>query len=156
MVTKYGMSKRLGNFVLPDNDEVFLGLDYAHAKEHSESVSSAIDEEVKSILDEAYSKTLDVLQENRVLLDQLAAVLMEKEKIEGREFEEIYKAYAANYVDAPGDSDDPFINELGDAAAPRATDGSAVEKTAGFESESEPESIEPSADRSSADPENRP
>lgn len=114
MVTKYGMSKRLGNFVLPDNDEVFLGLDYAHAKEHSESVSSAIDEEVKSILDEAYSKTLSVLQENRDLLDKLAAVLMEKEKIEGREFEEIYKAYAANYVDAPGDSEEPYINELGE------------------------------------------
>ena len=114
MVTKYGMSKRLGNFVLPDNDEVFLGLDYAHAKEHSESVSSAIDEEVKSILDEAYSKTLSVLQENRDLLDKLAAVLMEKEKIEGREFEELYKAYAANYVDAPGDSEEPYINELGE------------------------------------------
>ena len=57
MVTNYGMSERLGNFVVDKEQEVFLGRDYTHMQQHSESLSAVIDEEVKRILDEAYENT---------------------------------------------------------------------------------------------------
>ncbi|MGI6617395.1 MAG: ATP-dependent zinc metalloprotease FtsH [Saccharofermentanales bacterium] len=94
MVTKYGMSERLGNFVSTDDKEIFVGRDYGHVQNHSDAMQSAIDEEVSMILEKAYKETLDVLNDNRTLLDQLANVLLEKEKIEGDDFEEIYQQYA--------------------------------------------------------------
>lgn len=139
MITKYGMSERLGNFVLPDDGEVFLGLDYAHAKTHSETVSAAIDEEVKRILDDAYQATLEILHEDGLLLQKLAERLLEKEKIEGPEFEEIYKAYAVDYRPAPGE-DDTFIAELGEEDA---------EPVSG--SEPSPEAEEGEADHTGSD-----
>lgn len=114
MVTKYGMSKRLGHFVTQDNDEVFLGLDYAHTQTHSETIAAAIDHEVQQILDEAYQKTISILTENRLLLDKVAEKLLELEKIEGSEFEELYRSYAANYKPLPEESQNAsYISELG-------------------------------------------
>ena len=71
MVTKYGMSERLGNVIIGDDDEVFLGRDYGHTRSHSESLQSVIDEEVARILEESYNKTIALLEKNRVLLDEL-------------------------------------------------------------------------------------
>lgn len=94
MVTKYGMSERLGNFVRTDEEEIFVGRDYGHVQNHSDALQSAIDEEVSLILEKAYQETLNVLKGNRTLLDQLANILLEREKIEGDVFEEIYQQYA--------------------------------------------------------------
>lgn len=103
MVTHYGMSERLGNFVIDKDQEVFLGRDYSHMQQHSESLSAAIDEEVKKILDEAYEQTLAILRENHVLLEALAARLLDVEKIESVEFEALYREFAANYEELPND-----------------------------------------------------
>jgi len=62
MVTKYGMSKRLGNVIVSDSDEVFLGRDYGHTQSHSESLQSIIDEEVARILEESYDNTIAILE----------------------------------------------------------------------------------------------
>jgi cell division protease FtsH len=105
MVTHYGMSERLGNFVVDKDQEVFLGRDYSHMQQHSESLSAAIDEEVKKILDEAYEQTLAILRENHVLLEALAARLLDVEKIESVEFEALYREFAANYEELPNDDD---------------------------------------------------
>ncbi len=103
MVTKYGMSSRLGNIVTDDQDEVFIGRDFGHVLGHSDVLQATIDEEVARILDEAYEETKRVLTENRALLEALAQVLLEKEKIESAEFESLYLTYAVNPKPVPGE-----------------------------------------------------
>ena len=91
MVTKYGMSDRLGTITFgSDQDEVFLGRDLAHAKEYSEETAAIIDEEVKKLVDEGYKKATDILSEHVDKLHAVAKVLLEKEKIDGDEFDRIF------------------------------------------------------------------
>ena len=92
MVTKYGMSERIGTITLGSNqEEVFLGRDIAQSREYSEETAGLIDEEVKSIIDFAYRKAAEILQENMDKLTAVANVLLEKEKIDGEEFDNIFK-----------------------------------------------------------------
>jgi cell division protease FtsH len=91
MVTKYGMSERVGTITLGQNqEEVFLGRDFAQAKEYSEETAGIIDEEVKSIIDAAYKKAETILREHIDKLHSVAGVLLEKEKIDGDEFDRIF------------------------------------------------------------------
>lgn len=91
MVTKYGMSERVGTITLGQNqEEVFLGRDFAQSKEYSEETAGVIDEEVKSIIDFAYKKAETILRENIDKLHKVASVLLEKEKIDGEEFDTIF------------------------------------------------------------------
>ncbi len=91
MVTKYGMSERVGTITLGQNqEEVFLGRDFAQAKEYSEETAGIIDEEVKSIIDAAYKKAETILREHIDKLHSVAGVLLEKEKIDGNEFDRIF------------------------------------------------------------------
>lgn len=91
MVTKFGMSEKLGNLVFGDeNHEVFLGRDFAHTRNYSEEIAAEIDKEVKNIIDNAYEKVQNILKENLNKLHVVAAALLKKEKIEGPEFEEIF------------------------------------------------------------------
>ena len=91
MVTKYGMSERVGTITLGQNqEEVFLGRDFAQAKEYSEETAGVIDEEVKGIIDAAYKKAESILREHIDKLHSVAGVLLEKEKIDGDEFDAIF------------------------------------------------------------------
>ncbi len=91
MVTKYGMSERIGTITLGQNqEEVFLGRDFAQSKEYSEETAAIIDEEVKSIIDGAYKAATEILSSNVDKLHAVAGVLLEKEKITGDEFEAIF------------------------------------------------------------------
>ena len=91
MVTKYGMSDRIGTLTLgSDQDQVFLGRDLAHAKTYSEETASVIDEEIKKIVDTAYAKARQILTEHIDKLHAVAGILLEKEKIEADEFERIF------------------------------------------------------------------
>ena len=91
MVTKYGMSERLGTITFgADQEEVFLGRDLAHAKEYSEETAAIIDEEVKKIVDAGYEKAISILSEHVDKLHAVAKVLLEKEKIDGDEFDKIF------------------------------------------------------------------
>ena len=93
MVTKYGMSERIGTIMLGQNqEEVFLGRDFAQSKEYSEETAGIIDEEVKSIVDLAYQKAEGILKEHIDKLHAVAGVLLEKEKIDGEEFDEIFNS----------------------------------------------------------------
>ena len=90
MVTKYGMSEKLGAIMYGNGqEEVFLGRDITQGRNFSEETSSVIDQEVKRIIDTAYKKTIDILNENMEKLHKVAAVLMDKEKITGEEFDSI-------------------------------------------------------------------
>ena len=90
MITKYGMSAKLGNMVFGSDEEVFIGRDYGHVQNYSEHVAAIIDEEVQAIIDESYTKVKEILNEKIKILHALAGRLLEKEKIEGPEFESIY------------------------------------------------------------------
>ena len=90
MVTKYGMSEKLGAITFGSgNEEVFLGRDFTTQKNFSEETSGLIDEEVKRIIDTAYRRTEDILNQNMEKLHAVANVLLEKEKIDGEEFNNI-------------------------------------------------------------------
>ncbi|MCI9177852.1 MAG: ATP-dependent zinc metalloprotease FtsH [Clostridia bacterium] len=92
MVTKYGMSEKVGTITLGSSqEEVFLGRDFATQKEYSEETAAMIDEEVKSIIDFAYRKAAEILQANMDKLTAVATVLLEKEKIDGEEFDNIFE-----------------------------------------------------------------
>ena len=92
MINKYGMSDKLSNLIFGDeNDEVFLGKSYGHTRNYSEEVSATIDAEVKVIIDNAYERVIALVTENRDRLEDVAKALMEKERIEADEFEDIYK-----------------------------------------------------------------
>ncbi len=90
MITKYGMSERLGNMVFGGEEEVFIGRDYGHVQNYSEHVAAIIDEEVQTIINESYEKVKAILKDKITVLHALAGRLLEKEKIEGPEFEEIF------------------------------------------------------------------
>ena len=93
MVTKYGMSDRVGTITLGQNqEEVFLGRDFAQAKEYSEETANLIDEEVKGIIDAAYKKAESILRDHIDKLHRVAGVLLEKEKIDGEEFDQIFNS----------------------------------------------------------------
>ena len=92
MVTKYGMSDRVGAITFGGGQgEVFLGRDFAQTKDYSEETASVIDEEVKKIVDRAYTKARDILSAHEDKLHAVAGVLLEKEKIEGPEFDKIFE-----------------------------------------------------------------
>ena len=91
MVTKYGMSDRIGAMMLGSSqEEVFLGRDFAQGKEYSEETASLVDTETKRIIDKAYEQAIDILKTHIDKLHAVAKVLLEKEKIEGEEFDEIF------------------------------------------------------------------
>ena len=92
MVTRYGMSENIGLICYKDDDdEVFIGRDLAHAHSYSEGIASAIDVEVKRIIDESYEKAKTIIAEHRDVLDRCAALLLEKEKITREEFEALFE-----------------------------------------------------------------
>ena len=92
MVTKYGMSETVGTIMLGSTgEEVFLGRDLAQSKEYSEETASIIDKETKRIIDTAYTKAAEILKDNIEKLHKVAGILLEKEKIDGEEFAEIFE-----------------------------------------------------------------
>lgn len=104
MVTKYGMSERLGARTFGDqNNEVFIGLDYGHTVDYSQETAAVIDEEIHKIIDECYKRCTDILNSHRESLTKVAELLLEKEKIEGEEFDALFAADSK-------DSENPIEN----------------------------------------------
>lgn len=92
MVAKYGMSDTLGPICFAaSNDEVFLGKDYGHAKNYSETIATAIDREVEMLINNAYQRTEEILTAHRDKLDELSAYLVKHEKIKGEDFQLLMK-----------------------------------------------------------------
>ena len=92
MVTKYGMSEALGTITFGSGqEEVFLGRDFTQTRNFSEETAAKIDIEVKSIIDRAYAIAREILSNNMDKLHAVAGVLLEKEKISGEEFAQIFE-----------------------------------------------------------------
>ncbi|HKM20447.1 MAG TPA: ATP-dependent zinc metalloprotease FtsH [Lachnospiraceae bacterium] len=91
MVTKYGMSDKIGIINYDsDDDEVFIGRDLAHTRSYSEATASEIDKEVKRIIDDCYKQAEKLVKEHEDVLHKCANLLLEKEKITREEFEELF------------------------------------------------------------------
>ena len=92
MVTKYGMSSRMGLISYDnDSDEVFIGANYEKMRSYSERTADEIDAEVKAIVDNCYQEARKIIMEHRQVLDDSAALLLEKEKITREEFEALFE-----------------------------------------------------------------
>ena len=120
MVTKYGMSKALGNMIMDTgSEEIFLGRDYGHTRTASEELSSTVDREVRRIIDEAYEKAKAILNENNDKLELLAKTLLEKERIEKEEFDIL--------MDGKPDEDDVKAESTADNTAETAAEAAPAE-----------------------------
>lgn len=104
MVTQYGMSERLGPMTYgTDEDEVFIGRDLARSRNYSEEIAAAIDQEMRRIVDKAYSQAEKLLSENIDKLHKVAEALLEKETLDAKEFEELF---------AEEDKKDNYVEEV--------------------------------------------
>ena len=101
MVTKYGMSERLGNLAYgKSEDHVFMGRDFGHQRDYSEEIAAAIDEEVQRIVTEQYELAKTLLEENRDMLDTISHKLLEIETLDEKEFVELMEQVKNSRRDA--------------------------------------------------------
>jgi cell division protease FtsH len=92
MVTQFGMSEKVGPLAVGDKEqEIFLGREFAQRREISERTAQLVDDEVKRLVDEAYSRATDILAANRPLLDAIAAALLERETIDRDDLDRLVK-----------------------------------------------------------------
>ncbi len=95
MVTKYGMSEKLGLVVYGnDQNEVFLGRDFSSTPNYSDKIAAMIDEEIEAIVMSQYERALEILKGNMDKLNQVARILFTEEKISGDDFRAIMEAKA--------------------------------------------------------------
>jgi cell division protease FtsH len=135
MVTKYGMSDSLGPVSYDSNGEVFLGKDYGHSKNYSESTAMAIDQEIKAIITNAYKRTEEILTQHRDKLDALAEYLVKHEKIDGEKFRQIMEG---TFVEEPEVIEEPVTTE--------AEHSTIVEPTVTTEIVEDPDTTQETAD----------
>ena len=91
MVTRFGFSDSLGLVCYAsDDEEVFIGRDYGHTKRYSEDTAGRIDAEVRTIIDECFKEARRIITENLDVLHRCAALLVDKERITGSEFEALF------------------------------------------------------------------
>ena len=101
MVTEWGMSEDIGTMYLGASEEVFLGRDYHTQLNYSDEVAAKIDEEVKRILDEQYQKALQILKDNRRVMDAMVKLLYEKETIFEEEIDLLFDDPATPEIELP-------------------------------------------------------
>jgi len=90
MVTKYGMSEKLGNLAYgKSQDHVFMGRDFGHSRDYSEEIAAEIDNEVQRIVNEQYDLAKTLLNDNRDMLDTIAHKLLEMETLDEKDFVEL-------------------------------------------------------------------
>jgi cell division protease FtsH len=100
MVTRYGMSERLGPIVFGEKEElIFLGREISEQRNYSEEVARQIDEEVHTLVDEAYERAQQILMTNRAVMDDMANALLELETLEGEQLAELIKRVVPLTID---------------------------------------------------------
>jgi cell division protease FtsH len=92
MVTQFGMSELIGPLAVGDKEqEIFLGREFAQRREISERTAQMVDDEVKRLVDEAYSRASSILSEHRDLLDRIAQALLDRETIDREDLDRLVK-----------------------------------------------------------------
>ena len=135
MITRYGMSEKFPNVIFDDDDEVFIGKSYGHTRTYSEQSAAMIDAEIARIIDKAYKDVLDILNDKMAILNAVAQRLLEKEKIEGPEFEEIY--VSGGVIPETPASEEPATEE-------KVSEETASEETASASETTEEKAVEES------------
>lgn len=93
MVTKYGMSAKLGLRTFGKKEElVFLGKEISEQRDYSDKVAEEIDQEVDNLIRKAYTKAKKLLRDNKMKLDQIASYLVENETVEGKPLEDLFES----------------------------------------------------------------
>lgn len=123
MVCEWGMSDKLGPLSYGEKEgEVFLGRDYGHVKNYSESTAMAIDDEIRSIVEQNYARTTEILSQHKAELIEVSEALLERENMDGSEIKaiifasedevvaDVEKPVGSDEVVAPGD-DGPCVDE---------------------------------------------
>ncbi|CAN2225793.1 HflB ATP-dependent Zn proteases [Candidatus Nanopelagicaceae bacterium] len=91
MVTQYGMTEAIGAIKLgSDSSEPFMGRDYGHQRDYSESVAAVVDGEIRKLIENAHQEAFDILEANRTILDEMVLQLLEKETLNKEEISEIF------------------------------------------------------------------
>ena len=91
MVSRFGMSEKLGTVAYGSDDEVFIGRDYEKTRAYSDKTAGEIDSEIKALIDRAYARCTEILEANRAKLEQVADFLLEHENMSREEFEKMMK-----------------------------------------------------------------
>jgi cell division protease FtsH len=101
MVTQYGMTEAIGAIKLgSDSSAPFMGRDYGHTRDYSESIAAVIDNEIRSLIETAHQEAFDILVANRSILDQMVLELLERETLNKEEIEAIF-AHVASWPRRP-------------------------------------------------------
>ncbi|GHU57038.1 ATP-dependent zinc metalloprotease FtsH [Clostridia bacterium] len=112
MVTKYGMSENLGPIQFgDDNEEIFLGRDFGHTRNYSDDIAAQIDAEIKRIVEISYERASKILNDNIDILHTAAELLIQREKISGDEFRELFPEGRLVLKDFADDEQNPLITE---------------------------------------------
>ena len=122
MVTEWGMSESIGNMYLGTSEEVFLGRDYQAHLTYSEEVAAKIDEEVKTIIDKQYQVALNILKENRSIMDAMVKALYEKETIYEDEINALFGQESSGESLFSSKINRPEGNENGESADKATSD----------------------------------
>ncbi|MCX6426664.1 MAG: ATP-dependent zinc metalloprotease FtsH [Actinobacteria bacterium] len=97
MVTQYGMTEAIGAIKLgSDATEPFMGRDYGHTRDFSESIAAIVDQEIRTLIENAHQEAFDILAENRAVLDEMVLELLDRETLNKEEIAKIFtrvKAY---------------------------------------------------------------
>jgi len=92
MVCEWGMSEKLGPVTHSNNsDTIFLGREISRSSEYSDNTARTIDSEIKNFIEDAYSKAMDILDDNKDIVERMAEILIEKETITANEITEIFE-----------------------------------------------------------------
>ena len=133
MVTQFGMSERIGPLAVGDKEqEIFLGREFAQRREISERTAQMVDDEVKRLIDEAYARAMQILSENRELLDRIAVALLERETIDREDLDRLVKNLPLPPRNLPPDppaAASPPAGEAGRRAGPGADPRSPAGRT---------------------------
>ncbi len=106
MVVRYGMSDVLGPIQYGnDNDDVFIGRDWGHTRNYGENIAGIIDTEIKRIVGDAFEEAIQLLEKHMEVLHKTAKLLIEKEKIDGAQFEALFGNDAQDVSDDPNAAD---------------------------------------------------
>jgi cell division protease FtsH len=98
MVTQYGMTEAIGAIKLgADSSQPFLGREYGHQRDYSESVAAMVDSEIRTLIENAHQEAFDILVANRETMDAMTTILLEKETLNKEEIAEIF----TNVIDWP-------------------------------------------------------
>ena len=96
MVTQYGMTEAVGAIKLgADTSAPFMGRDYGHQRDYSESVAAVVDAEIRKLIERAHQEAYDILEANRTILDEMVLQLLEKETLNKEEIAEIFAKVTA-------------------------------------------------------------